>query len=135
MSNLFNTINEFSRMIKTEYNNKLSKYDITYSQYLLLENLYKKGDLSQKELLNIIGIKGSTLTGIIDILLMKGFVRRVVNTEDKRLRNIVITDKGLDNYKKTRKVVLIIEKRVLKKIKKDEEVHLLSVIRSMIKNI
>ena len=131
MSDLFESINEFSRKVKTEYNNKLSKYDITYAQFLILEKLKINKSLSQKELLGILNIKGSTLTGIIDILLMKGLVRRIVSNSDKRSRNVVITEYGVKLLNVSSDIVENIDKKIMFDLNSNDKKILIKSIKNM----
>jgi len=110
---IFEKINDISRIFKIKINSELKKRDITYSQFLILNEVYDKDYVSQKEILNKLGIRGATLTGIIDNLFKKGYIRRVVSKTDKRVRNICITDFGIKKYGECKSIVDGIKSKVL----------------------
>ena len=87
-------IQEISRKTTILLNKALEPYEITYSQFRVLNCLWKKGDLTQKEILTIISVQPSTLTGVIDLLVEKDLVYRVGEISDGRLRKVSLTDKG-----------------------------------------
>lgn len=87
-------IQEISRKTTILLNKALEPYEITYSQFRVLNCLWKKGDLTQKEILTIISVQPSTLTGVIDLLVEKDLVCRVGEVTDGRLRKVSLTDKG-----------------------------------------
>ena len=87
-------IQEISRKTTILLNKALEPYEITYSQFRVLNCLWKKGDLTQKEILTIISVQPSTLTGVIDLLVEKDLVYRVGEVSDGRLRKVSLTDKG-----------------------------------------
>lgn len=87
-------IHEVSRKTTVMLNKALEPYEITYSQFRVLNCLWKRGDLTQKDILAIISVQPSTLTGVIDILVDKGLVCRVGEVSDGRLRKVALTEKG-----------------------------------------
>lgn len=87
-------IQEISRKTTILLNKALEPYEITYSQFRVLNCLWKKGDLTQKEILTIISVQPSTLTGVIDLLVEKELVYRVGEATDGRLRKVSLTVKG-----------------------------------------
>lgn len=87
-------IQEVSRKTTVMLNKALEPYGITYSQFRVLNCIWKKGALTQKEILSIISVQPSTLTGVIDILVDKELVYRIGEVSDGRLRKVSLTDKG-----------------------------------------
>lgn len=87
-------IQEIYRKTTILLNKALEPYDLTYAQFRVLNCLWKKGDLTQKEILNIISVQPSTLTGVIDILVEKQMVERIGELSDGRLKKVALTTKG-----------------------------------------
>lgn len=87
-------IQEIYRKTTILLNKALEPYDLTYAQFRVLNCLWKKGDLTQKEILSIISVQPSTLTGVIDILVEKNMVDRVGEISDGRLKKVSLTTKG-----------------------------------------
>lgn len=87
-------IQEIYRKTTILLNKALEPYDLTYSQFRVLNCLWKKGDLTQKEILVIISVQPSTLTGVIDLLVEKQMVERIGELSDGRLKKVALTAKG-----------------------------------------
>lgn len=87
-------IQEIARHTLVLLNKALEPFDITYAQVRVLNCLWKKGALSQKEILAIISVQPSTLTGVIDLLVEKDLVIRLGDGTDGRLRRVALTPKG-----------------------------------------
>lgn len=87
-------IQEVARHTLVQLNKALEPFDITYAQVRVLNCLWKRGPLSQKEILAIISVQPSTLTGVIDLLVEKGLVVRLGDGSDGRLRRVALTIKG-----------------------------------------
>ena len=79
-------------------NEQLRGDDLTASQMSLLTYLFhnQDHDVSQKELCEGMCIKHPTVIGILDRLEDKGMIRREVNEENHKFRNVLLTQKALD---------------------------------------
>lgn len=87
-------IQEIARKTLVNLNKALEPFDLTYAQCRVLNCLWKRGALTQKEILEIISVQPSTLTGVIDVLVEKSLVTRLEDGIDGRLRRVALTDKG-----------------------------------------
>ena len=78
-------------------NVELSKYNITFSQFRVLDYLFAQGceEVTQKDIEVFTGLKHPTIIGILQRLEEKGFVRSEKNFVDKRFRNIILTEKAI----------------------------------------
>jgi DNA-binding MarR family transcriptional regulator len=56
--------------------------------------LHEHGPLPPSQIARIIVLKSSTVTGIIDRLELKGFVRRVRRSSDRRVITVELTEAG-----------------------------------------
>jgi DNA-binding MarR family transcriptional regulator len=70
------------------------RVDLTGPQLTVLKMLEGVGDLSLSELSERIRAQNSTVTGIIDRMEREGLVARARSTEDRRVVNIRLTEKG-----------------------------------------
>ncbi|HEX3769241.1 MAG TPA: MarR family transcriptional regulator [Polyangiaceae bacterium] len=70
------------------------RVELTGPQLTVLKVLESVGDLSLSELSERIRAQNSTVTGIIDRMEREGLVVRARSTEDRRVVNIRLTDKG-----------------------------------------
>lgn len=79
-------IQEIARKSAVTLNEKLGELDLTYAQFRVLNTLWKKGTLTQKEILVYICVKPSTLTGLTDQLVKKGLAERLKVENDRRAK-------------------------------------------------
>ena len=75
--------------------NRLIPYGITPVQYSVLKSLWDVESRTSKEIASILCLDSSTITGIVDRLEAKGFLRRLTTSEDRRKILLQITDLGL----------------------------------------
>jgi DNA-binding MarR family transcriptional regulator len=83
-----------SRMITKEYKPFLDKLDLTYPQYLVMMVLWEFEKISVKELGNKLYLDSGTLTPLLKKLEAKGMILRERDSQDERVVNIIISDKG-----------------------------------------
>ena len=83
-----------AHLLENQYNDQLAVHGLTVAQSKVLFLLVENGPLSQVELQQYLYIKGSTMTGIIDSLLMKDLVEKSDSKVDKRSKIITINEKG-----------------------------------------
>ena len=69
-------------------------HDITPVQYATLSAIATAPKLDQVTLAGLVACDRVTVGGVIDRLEQKGFVRRVVNEQDRRARQVQITPEG-----------------------------------------
>jgi DNA-binding MarR family transcriptional regulator len=69
-------------------------YDLTPVQYAALEAIYENPGSDQKFVAELIGYDRATIGGVIERLVNKGWVRRVVSEQDRRARELSLTAKG-----------------------------------------
>ena len=72
----------------------IKDYKITVSQLFLLLALYEKDGATPQELSTKLALNSSTLTGILDRLENKGFIKRENNAHDRRSIIIRLTDRA-----------------------------------------
>jgi DNA-binding MarR family transcriptional regulator len=88
---------QIRRLIQAEeYHTKAlnKKYQVSSPQLNCLVALYKYGPLPPSQIARHILVESSTVTGIIDRLEQKGFVKRVRSSRDRRKIFIELTDSG-----------------------------------------
>ena len=82
--------------IVRKYKPILDKFDLTYTQYIVLLVLWEKDNLSVKEIGKKIYLDSGTLTPLIVKLEKKGIVKKKKNKNDERGLIISLTKKGQD---------------------------------------
>lgn len=83
----------YSGIIKQE-NELVKDYNLTASQYGVLETLYKKGDLCVNDLIEKLGSTSGNMTVIIKNLEKMDLITKISRCEDRRYFNISLTQKG-----------------------------------------
>lgn len=91
--NTFVKLMRCSNSVASDVHNHFPDW-LTVSQFGILEALYHLGPMSQKKLAAKILKSPGNLTTIINNLVKRDLVKRVVNPEDKRYYSIELTPKG-----------------------------------------
>ena len=78
----------------------LENYKITVPQLICLHEVYQHGPISIGALTKIVFLNNSTVTGIVDRLETREFVKRVRISKDRRQVHLEITDQGVKFIKK-----------------------------------
>jgi len=87
-------INRTNQKLSNYLTRKFKPYDITPEQWGLLNQLWEKDEITQKELSEKSIKDQTTITRILDKLEWKGLVRRQTSLEDRRSYLIFLTDMG-----------------------------------------
>ncbi|MBQ3431404.1 MAG: MarR family transcriptional regulator [Clostridia bacterium] len=83
-----------SKEITRVYNEKLEKYNLTYTQYIVMIYFWEVKQSNLKEISKALMLDSSTLTPIIKKLENKGYVRRARSEQDERNLVITLTEAG-----------------------------------------
>lgn len=83
-----------SKEIIRKYTPYLNEINLTYTQYIVMMYFWEKKISNVKELGKALLLDSSTLTPLLKKLEMKGFVKRVRNTNDERNLEVTITPYG-----------------------------------------
>lgn len=73
---------------------QLAPYDITPSQYGVLNCLWGKEYNTPKQIAEALCLETSTVSGVLDRMQKKGLLDRIINTEDRREVRVMATEKG-----------------------------------------
>lgn len=133
----FNSIIDELRQIHKLHKKLMLQYcgDVTPEQGKLLFIIFKEKKMSQRELAKALHITEATLSVRIKRLIDTGLIERVVDEHDKRVYQIVLSQKGLDFMGSMKEKFLHYQDQMCKGIT-DEEFHTISnVIKKMKKNI
>lgn len=118
-------------------NQTLKPFDLTLSQARILFYLHDHKDAatSQKDLEVFFEVTHPTIIGIINRLEKKDFIRCITNSKDKRVKNIFLTDKGvnvfcsMDHFRKKT------EQKMMQDLTSDQIRELQSLLKIVYKNI
>lgn len=116
-------IDALEKVEKTYLNTEFEKIGITLAQFRVLNWLWRKGELSQKEIHELINIKPSSLNSTLNILIRKELVIRKFDKKDARVRNIALTDNAKKIEGEVWKVIEKLDSRI-KEILTEEEYNI-----------
>jgi DNA-binding MarR family transcriptional regulator len=91
-------VHDVARMRKTIFDQAVKEMGITRAQWWALSNLsrHKTEGMNQSDLARALNVGKPTIGGLIDRLTEKGMVERRSQDDDRRVKNIYITDHGYD---------------------------------------
>lgn len=114
-------------------------FDLTPVQFAALDAIYTHHGSDQAYIAEMIGYDKATIGGVINRLVTKGFVRRVVNAQDRRSRELTLTIKGNKVRLALLPIVQELQKEILKPLGKTDQEALIQLIRQValpeVKNI
>jgi MarR family transcriptional regulator, organic hydroperoxide resistance regulator len=128
-------VQEIARKSSIALNEELEVLGITYAQFRVINCIWKKGPLSQKEILKTISVSPPTLTGTVDILEKKKLVFRKPEEEDARTKKIHLTEEGNELQEKAWDIIDNFEERTTGFMSKKEKKLVLAAMKQMEKSI
>lgn len=128
-------IHEIAKKSTIKFNQEFENLGITYSQFRVLNCLWKKGGLTQKEIHELISVKPSTLTGIIDILVKKSLVLRKSDKSDARVKRIYLTEKGESLKTESWNIINKFDVKVDDVLSKEEQALMRKWLKILLENI
>ena len=108
--------------------NELFKGKITLPQFFILSHLYKHGESRMNELANVMEVTTAAATGMVDRLVISGYVMRLYDPKDRRVINIKLTQKGSNMVQRISQQRKQITSEVFGKISKEERYNYLSIM-------
>ena len=91
-------VKQINNVYEKELNERLRKIGITSSQCAVLDYLFRtsKEEVSQRDVEKNLSLRNPTVTGILKRLDEKGYILCVPNANDRRKKNIYLTEKAYD---------------------------------------
>lgn len=86
------------------FNRELKEDDITFSQVMVISYLdeHKDKKVTQKDISEALHIKHPTTIGLLKRLEEKGMITNVTDPDNRRCRNVTLSEKGLEFVDKRR---------------------------------
>lgn len=132
----FKIINNY---FENQLNLGLAEYNLTRSQMdvliFLKINEKKNIETNQKDIEKALSLKNPTVTGILDRLEDKGYIKRNVSSKDKRLKRITLTSASNEILLKSRNHAKKIEEKILSSLSDEEKDELLKLLDKIKINI
>jgi len=128
-------VQEIARKTTVALNDQLQELNLSYAQFRVLNCVAKRGDLSQKAIIEEIVVKASTLSGLLDLLEEKGFVEKKIAAYDGRIRLVGLTKLGQEVWESAYEIVLTFEKETTAHIPEKTKKEFLNYLKEMNKKI
>lgn len=109
-------------------------HDITVDQWLVLKTLQENKHLSQNEIAELVFKDFASITRIIELLVQKEYIKRKINTTDRRRFVLVITEKGNKIIEAIYPIVIENRKQALNSLTNEEIMNLKVQLEKVISN-
>ena len=84
-----------AHLVRERMDARMSRFGMTPAQtHVLLHLRQNGGQMPQRELLDSLKVKPSTVNGILDRMEEKGLIRRTADENDQRQKQVTATEKG-----------------------------------------
>ncbi|MEA5084113.1 MAG: MarR family transcriptional regulator [Lachnospiraceae bacterium] len=113
---------------------KLAEYDVTPSQYGVLSCLWGRTHATPKQIAETLCLETSTISGVLDRMQKKDLIDRVINKEDRREVQVIITEKGKALEEPISKIIDDVNAEVLKDFKQEEVLSIKKALREIASN-
>lgn len=107
-------------------------YDLTPVQYAALAAISANPGIDQVTLAGLIAYDRTTITGVVDRLVQKGFIERRASKRDRRARELEITEAGRETLSGIMPAVEAAQRMMLRGLNADESEELLRLLRKAI---
>ncbi|MBQ1941192.1 MAG: MarR family transcriptional regulator [Selenomonadaceae bacterium] len=124
-ANYFSVIRRRSQALLVE---ACSEYKLNYSEFALLLKLYDMEGCSQDAMVVVLSIDKAAVTRILKSLEEMDLVYRRIDTEDRRIKRIFLTDSGKSMEEKIRNILTKMVTFVVEDIPKDKVVEVMGMI-------
>jgi len=128
-------IHDVARMMRWNFERRAHEYNLTRSQWSVLVLLSRENGAQQKRLADIIGVTAITMTGLVDRLERAELVERRQDPQDRRAKQVFLTDKVEPLMEKIKLVAKQVRSSALKGISAAEEQQLADLLRRMRANL
>lgn len=108
---------KISKRAKENHHPPMSPPQVRIVNYLLT---HKKERVYQKDIEKLLGLRRSTISGILQTMEKNKIIQRVGIEEDARIKQIVLTKQSAMRNKEFKKSIQLIEKEISRKITKKE---------------
>jgi DNA-binding MarR family transcriptional regulator len=107
-------------------------YDLTSVQFAAMQVLKENPGLEQAQMAELIAYDRATIGGVIDRLEKKGYVLRVVSPQDRRAREVSLTESGEAVLADVYPVIEALQQDILQKLDSAEQQQFLTLAKKVI---
>ncbi|MGM9878871.1 MAG: MarR family winged helix-turn-helix transcriptional regulator [Bacilli bacterium] len=125
--------NQMKRVIDKRLGHNITNIQLFILGYIQKNEKHKK--IYQKDIENILNIRRSTTTEILNVMEKNDLLKRIESIDDKRKKIIILSNKGIEYVKEFEKTISKVEKEILKDISKEEQENFFYVLEKIKKNL
>jgi DNA-binding MarR family transcriptional regulator len=98
--NILSLLSELCQVVRFCRQDAMFCEDVTFSQFMILDQISERGCLNMSELRKILAVDKSTATRLVNPLVVKGLIDRGKSENDSRSVILGLTSAGEDVHKK-----------------------------------
>jgi len=134
------TIKRISNLFKREVDRAITDRgieELTGMQSFVIGYLARNSerDVFQKDIEKEFSIRRSTATAMLQLLEKNGYITRVVDSDDARLKKIILTEKALERHKIISQEIDKTEERLYRGLSKEEITAFFKVAEKLKENL
>lgn len=124
-----------TRAFTLRFSRRIARHGVTFGLWPFLRALWQEDGLTQRELSERVRMKGPTTVAAVNRLEQRGLVKRVHNTDDGRMINVYLTEKGRKTYDLVMPEVVAINRQGVANLSREELELLKRLLRGLRGNI
>lgn len=117
------------QMDSGNYDHKIPAAQGRVLHYILVKS--QEGDVYQRDIERAFRLRGSSATGLLQMMERGGLITRQMHENDKRLKRIVVTDKAIHIENAIREDIDNMERRLISAISEEERKMFLEIIKKI----
>jgi DNA-binding MarR family transcriptional regulator len=110
----------------------MEEFSITPVQYAVLSTLRGMHSIDQRSLAAEVGVDTSTLGGVVDRLESRGCISRQSSSEDRRVKQLVLTTVGAELLRKIEPAIRHSQNRILAPLSEKKQVQFLALLSELV---
>jgi DNA-binding MarR family transcriptional regulator len=122
-------------LLSQRIDDALKPHGLGRSQWQVLYRVRRAGTLAQRDLQHAMQVEPATLTGVLDVLVAKGWLERSGSCEDRRCRLLQLSSEGLELLANVPDPYEFVETRMLDGVTDAERSGVETVLEHMISNL
>lgn len=130
MNPIFHLLFQSTRMISSELNDTLKKYDLYSSQWTVLFCIHSNGPISLAEMCRYLNVEAPTITRTVGRLEQLGWVT-VCQGQDRREKIVSLSEKANEQFPEIEQSVIDFEDSLLARMSHTDQQELAILLRKL----
>lgn len=128
-------LNDVARLMRTTFDRRVKALGLTRSQWWVLNHLFRNDGVTQSELAVLLEVEKPSLGRLLDRLEAKGWVRRVADAGDRRLRRVYLTEEVQPAIKTMRAAAAEVRREALSGLAAEEQERFVDILLAIKSNL